>query len=451
MNKIYDVIVVGAGPSGLCAAISAARLGSSVLLVEKNSYPGGMNTAAMVGPLMTFHCGEKQIIKGIPEEIVQNLRKHDGTLGHVKDPIGVCSTITPVDSEMLKLVYFEMLAGEKNIRFMPNTFLLGTSVENGQIQSIDVVSKNGRQTFQGRVFIDSTGDGDLAAAAGCEYVTGRLKDGLSQPMTLMFKVDNVDLSAVCSYVKANPEQFIWDPACDLDSYIAVSGFFSQVEKARENGDFSVPRDRVLFFQGVRKGEITVNMTRVVEKSGVKTEDLCSAMLDAVGQVNQIMRFMKKYLPGFEKARLVSIADSIGVRESRKIVGRGTLTSADVIENRTHEDSIALCSYPIDIHDPLGADLQWIRKERECCYEIPFSCLIPKSIGNLAVTGRCISATHEALASARITPTAMATGEAAGVAAHISIRDKCSLPEVDVAKVQKQLARQGALPSKKFIE
>ena len=128
----------------------------------------------------------------------------------------------------------------------------------------------------------------------------------------------------------------------------------------------------------------------------------------------------------------------------------TLTSDDIIDNKTHEDSIALCAYPIDIHDPLGADLQWIRKERDCCYEIPFGCLIPKGYSNLLVVGRCISATHEALASARITPTSMATGEAAGVAVSIAVKDKLSFPEIEVSKVQKQLVKQGAIPSKKWI-
>lgn len=450
MNRIYDVIIAGAGPSGMTAAVSAARNGMSVLLIEKNSYPGGMNTAALVGPFMTFHSGDKQIIKGIPEEIIQRLSKHNATLYHVKDPIGVCSTITPVEPEMLKVVYFELLSEEKNIKFLSGAFLCDVKCENGNISSVDVYSKSGRNTYYGRYFIDATGDGDLSMLAGADFSLGRTKDGLAQPMTLMFKVAGVNFSEIVDYVRKNPEQFIWDSSCNLDEYLAVSGFFSQVVKARENGDFSVPRDRVLFFQGVRKGEITVNMTRVIEKSGVRADDLSSAMIQATCQVEEIMSFFKKYIPGFEDAYLVCIADSIGVRESRRITGVKTLTSDDIIDNKTHEDSIALCAYPIDIHDPLGADLQWIRKERDCCYEIPFGCLIPKGYSNLLVVGRCISATHEALASARITPTSMATGEAAGVAVSIAVKDKLSFPEIEVSKVQKQLVKQGAIPSKKWI-
>ena len=140
MKKVYDVIVAGAGPSGITASLSAARNGMNVLLIDKSAYSGGMNTAAMVSPLMTFHAGDKQVIKGIAQEIIDRLMQKNATLGHLPDPIGVVSTITPVDTEMLRLVYFEMLDEQQNINLLLHTFIDSAETENGRIKSINELS-----------------------------------------------------------------------------------------------------------------------------------------------------------------------------------------------------------------------------------------------------------------------------------------------------------------------
>ncbi|MDY4610455.1 MAG: FAD-dependent oxidoreductase [Sphaerochaetaceae bacterium] len=451
MNKTYDVIITGAGPSGMAAALSAARNGASVLLIEKNGYPGGMNTAAMVCPLMTFHSGETQIIKGIAQEIVDRLAERGATLGHIPDPIGMVSTITPIDPVILKLVYFEMLAKEPNITTLFHTFLTGATATSGKVASITVVNKSGAATYQGRCFIDATGDADLAYLCKAEFTQGRSKDGMSQPMSLMFKMGGVELDKIAEYVRANPEQFILSPACDLSKYLAVSGFFREVVKAKENGDLTVPRDRVLFFQGIRPDEIIVNMTRVTCLSGVNAKDLTQAEFEAHRQVDEIIRFFNKYLPGFEHAYIQNIADVTGVRESRRIIGRATLVAEDILENRSHETSVAMCAFPIDIHDPVGNELNWIRKERACRYDIPFEVMVPKHFSNLLVAGRCISATHEALASARISPTAMALGEAAGLAAAMAADANTAFDKLDVGQLQNRLVEQNAIPGKKWLE
>ena len=178
MKKIYDVVVLGAGSSGINAAISAARSGMSVLLVDKNGYPGGTNTSAMVAPLMTFHAGEQQVVRGIAQEIVDRLAARGGTLGHIPDPIGMVSTITPIDSELLKLVYFEMLAENPNITTLLHTFLESVEVEDNCIQAITVLNKSGKTTYKGKVFIDATGDADLAALSDCLLYTSDAADEL---------------------------------------------------------------------------------------------------------------------------------------------------------------------------------------------------------------------------------------------------------------------------------
>ena len=450
MKKIYDVVVLGAGSSGINAAISAARSGMSVLLIDKNGYPGGTNTSAMVAPLMTFHAGEQQVVRGIAQEIVDRLAARGGTLGHIPDPIGMVSTITPIDSELLKLVYFEMLAENPNITTLLHTFLESVEVEDNCIQAITVLNKSGKTTYKGKVFIDATGDADLAALSDVEFVQGRKNDGMAQPMSLMFSMDNVDLAQTKKYVQENPEQFILNPNCDLEKYLAVSGFFGVVAKAKENGDFPLPRDRVLFFQSVHSDEVLVNMTRVTKLSGVNAKDLTSAEFEAHKQVEIVENFLKKYIPGFENARLRCVAAMTGVRESRRIVGVQTLTSDMVINSSEHKDSVAICAFPIDIHDPVGSELNWIRKKKICCYDIPYGTMVPQKLTNLLVTGRCISATHEALASARISATAMALGQAAGLAASLSVQEKKACQDISVEKLQNLLEKHGAVPGKKWL-
>lgn len=449
MKKTFDVLVAGAGSSGICAAIAAARNGMQVLLLDQNGYPGGTNTACMVGPLMAFHDGQTQVVKGIAQEIVDRLTIRGGSLGHIPDPLGVVSTITPIDTELLKQVYFEMLLEESNITLLLYSRICDVQSKDGCLHSVTVLNKSGFAAYSAKVFIDATGDADMAVLAGAGYALGREQDGFCQPMSLMFSVCNVDLAQTTEYVRQNPDQFVLDPKCDLDRYLAVSGFFSLVEKAKQNDDFPLPRDRVLFFQGVHEGEVTVNMTRVPKFSGVDACDLTSVELQSHAQVDAAMVFLKKYIPGFANARLKNIASSTGVRESRRILGTKTLTAEMVLANRQQEDSVAVCAFPIDIHDPAGVSLS-CAQQSEGSYDIPYGVMLIPDFSNLLVTGRCISATHEALASARITPTAMALGQAAGTAASLAVQSSCGVQDVPIDLLQSSLYAQSAIPGKRWL-
>ena len=230
--------------------------------------------------------------------------------------------------------------------------------------------------------------------------------------------------------------------------MAVSGFFDIVNTAKEEGEFDIPRDRVLFFQGIYPGELFVNTTRILKRNGVPAEDLTKAEQEGYKQVFELIKFFRKYLPGFEKCYLEAVADEIGVRESRRFHCKYTLTINDVYEERVFPDSMAVCAFPIDIHDPKGCDLQWIRSKKVFCYDIPYGVMVPNKTDNLLITGRCIGAEHEALASARISPTAMALGQAAGVAAAISIQKGTVMSETNAALIQEKLREQGAVVSRK---
>lgn len=450
MLKTYDVIVAGGGPSGAIAAIAASRQGAKVLLIEKNGYLGGMNTAAMVCPLMTFHAGEKQIVKGIAEEIVQELISMNASLGHICDPLGVVSTITPIEPEVLKFVYFKILEKEENIEVLLHSVISAADCENGAVKSITVINKSGQSKFSAKTFIDATGDGDVAKFCKADYDEGRPGDGLSQPMTLMFKLGNVNFDKIYDYIDKNPEQFILNKDCDYRKYLAVSGFFNLVKQAKEKGDLNLSRDRVLFFQGINQGEIFVNMSRILKYKGTDTEDLTKSEMEAHKQITDIICFMKKYLPGFEETFLIQSASVTGVRESRRFQGNYTLTIDDVLGGKVHKDSVAVCAFPIDIHDPSGGNLNWVKQSVENCYDIPFRTMTPKKLKNLLVTGRCISATHEAMASSRITATAMALGEAAGIAAAIEAKNKMNFHEMDISLLQEKIKSSGGIYSKNLL-
>lgn len=450
MSETVDVLVAGAGPSGIMAALAAAREGASVRLIEKSTMLGGMNTAAMVCPLMTFHAGSTQIVRGLAQSAVDRLMERGGSLGHIPDPIGVASSITPIEPALLGQVYFDMLRGEPNIRLQLGTFLYRAKSEHARVTSVRAVSKSGSEEFSAKVFIDATGDGDLAALARMPFSVGRQWDAFSQPMTLLFKIGGIDFDSVRAYVRRHPEQFILGKqGTDMD-YVAISGYFDTVAHARQAGELAVDRDRVLLFEGVQPDEAIVNMTRVARLSALSAGELTRAEIEARKQVDDIVRFLRNSVEGFSACRLMEVGHAIGVRESRHVHGQYTLTEQDVLRGAAFDDSIAMCAFPIDIHDPSGQGLHWTQGEGESCYDVPFGIMVPKKAENLLVTGRCVSATHEAAASVRVTPTVMAMGEAAGIAAAMAAQRGLALADVDIAALQARILRHGGIPGRKYL-
>ncbi|MCL4514784.1 MAG: FAD-dependent oxidoreductase [Firmicutes bacterium] len=440
MELNADVVVIGGGPAGLAAAVAAARGGAGVLLVEQYGFLGGMVTTALVAPMMTFHAGSRQVIGGIGQEVVERLVALGGSPGHVPDLIGFVSTVTPFDPETLKLVALQM-ALEAGARLLLHGLLVDVSVQDGYIDAVRLQTKGGPVVVRGRVFVDCTGDGDLAARAGAPFVVGREGDGLTQPGTLMFRLGNVDFAAVRLAIERNPADFaLGDLADGVASFpkINVSGFFSAVKQARANGDFPLQRDRVLCFQGVRPDEATVNMTRIQRVDPASAEDLTRAEIEGRLQVAAAVQFLRKYVPGFSNAFLLQTGDQVGLRESRRITGDYVLTEEDVLEGREFPDAVARGAFPIDIHSPDGDGLKARRIGKGSSYAIPYRCLLPKGLENLLVAGRCISTSHEAHASTRVTPTCFATGQAAGAGAALAVRERTSPRGVKIEHLQSRL-------------
>lgn len=256
MELKYEVVVVGGGPAGVTAAIAAARQGASVLLVEQNGYLGGSLTCAGVGPQMTFHAGSTQVVRGIPDEIVERMKAKGFSPGHMEDFVGYASSITPFDAEGLKLVLEEM-ALEAGVTLLYHTVYTGCSVKNGHISSVTLYSKNGFFEAKADVFLDCSADADLATNAGIPSVYGRDKDNLAQPMTMNIKVNGVNREKVMDFVRGNRNDMLKTiPFDHLDQIprTGIQGAYSVIRAAKENGEFDVDRDMVLCFETNNPGE-----------------------------------------------------------------------------------------------------------------------------------------------------------------------------------------------------
>lgn len=318
-------------------------------------------------------------------------------------------------------------------------------VEN-KIESVQITTKSGPYQIFAKQFIDTTGDADLAYLSGAPFLQGREGDKLTQPMTMKFRMCGVDLAKVKQYMLEHPDEFYkktpFDELEDLQ-LSGVMGFFKHWQEA----DLPINRDQVLFFTGPGHDEVLVNTTRIQELDGTNVEDLTEAEVLGRKQVRMVSDFMIRCLPGFENAKLTSVGAQIGVRESRRIDGQYALQIEDVISGRPFDDCIARSGYPIDIHDPTGKGVTAAWVKGDGAYDIPYRCLIPKVVENLLVAGRCISTTHEALATTRLTPSCMATGQAAGTAAGIACRRNITPLNMDVSELQEQLRLGGALLSR----
>ena len=427
----YDVLVVGGGNAGCAAALAAARTGARTLLVERYGFLGGTATAAMVGPWMTFHSGHDRIIGGIAQEIVERLKALGGSPGHIHDSSDYVPTITPFDPEILKALLFDVMR-ESKVDLLLHALVVGTERDAaGAMRGATFATVGGMRTVHARRTIDATADAFVAFDAGCTVQQGDAR-GRVQPASLMFRLSHVDMAAVAAYVREYPDQMrtsLPPGERTADTLTAVAGLYDLWHAAQHEG-IDVPRELVSFFISPYADEVTVNMTRVTEIDPLDPADLTRAEIEARGQAMRLVAFFRERVPGFAKARIAATATQIGVRESRRIVGEYTLTRDDILAARIFPDAIARSAYPIDIHNPSGSGTTTHRLADGASYEIPYRCLVPQRVDDLLVAGRCISTTHEALASTRLTPTVMTFGQAAGTAAALSI--VANVPPRDLA-------------------
>jgi 2-polyprenyl-6-methoxyphenol hydroxylase-like FAD-dependent oxidoreductase len=439
-----DVLVVGGGPAGIAAAIAAARSGARTGLAERYGFLGGTATAGLVGPFMGVFEGNAervQLIRGLFDEIVRRMEDLGGAIhpskvirgeGHSGFRLSGHNGVTPFEPETLKLVAAEMCL-EAGVRLSLHSRFIAPILEGDRIGGVILATKAGLQAIRASVVVDCSGDGDVAMAAGVPMVKGRESDGLGQGVTLFFRVKNVDTERVERYAKEHPQDGV-----------AGKPFGSLVAEAKAAGDFTLPRDRINFYRTPDPGVWGVNASRIVRIDPTSADELTRAEIEGRRQVVELLRFLRKYVPGCEQAQLAVTATQIGVRESRRIVGEHTLTLEDLQAGRHFADAVVFYNYPVDIHSPTdgtGGILNEIPIAP--VYQIPYRSLVPLRVEQLLVAGRCLSATHEAAAAARVMPACFAMGQAAGTAAALALAAGTTVRRLDPESLRRRLREQGA--------
>ena len=434
----YDVIVVGGGPAGICAAIASARQGVKTLLVEQNGFCGGMATAGLVGPFMTCYDskGEKMIIKGLFEEIVDRLVARDFAI-HPKDVMGGTAFtswikighdhVTPFESEGLKLVLDEMLC-EAGVEVLYHTTFLEPVLIENKIVGIKVASKSGIETIESNVVIDCTGDGDVAYRSGVPFEMGNEELGLIQPATMFYHISNVDSDALEADIEANIDNFYRKDGVNYRS------LHWRVTEARENGDWSLDRVSIGVFRMPKKDEWCVNTSRIMGIDSTDNKSLTKAEFEGRRQVDEITRFFRKYVPGCKDARIKATASHIGIRESRHIKGEYRLTADDLLNAKVPEDSVFIAANSVDVHGRFGPRSNEYVPINGNYYGVPYRSLVPIKIDGLLVAGRCLSADSTAAGAVRVMPPCMAMGQAAGTAAALSIKNNCTVRDLNVKEL-----------------
>jgi len=460
-EKEYDIIVAGGGMAGVMSAIAAARNNAKVLIIDQNGYFGGSLTACGVGPMMTFFAGEKQVIKGLGEELVQRMKARDYSPGHILDSTNFISYVTPFSAEGMKIVLDEMIE-EAGCDVLFHTYMIGVDYKDDKITSLYLSNKNGVSKYHAKIFIDASGDGDIANASNVAMQVGRECDNAMQPMTMNLKLYGVDTTKLKAVVHEDPTRF---PRLNRDikvmdttSRLSFIGFEKEFNEAKSRGEISIPREDILFFETNILGEVIMNTTRVINHNGVDAQSISEAEMIARKQCEELYHFVRKYIPGFENAQVAFSGPSIGMRSTRQIIGKYVLSAQDIISRKKFTSTIAHSGYPIDIHNPKGEGTTAIHASNkeineqdahafdrsifDDYYSIPFEVMMTNEYKNLLVCGRCVSASFEAQAAIRLTPTITAMGQACGVAATMALESE-NVNDVNIAKLQDMLIQQGS--------
>ena len=411
-----DVLVAGAGPAGVSAAVCAARLGAKTCLVEQTGMVGGVSTSG----LMSHWTGETR--GGIYEEILDRSKDSD-------DP-ALRRTIHP---DRLQDAYLAMLS-EAGAALRLHTFVSAPLMEDGRVAGIVAESKSGRQALRAKVVVDATGDGDVAARAGAAFELGREGDHAMQPMTLMFKLGGVDTARA-----------IFPPSFETTVQVPDGEI-----QALGRAELPAPAGHVLLYRSTLPGVVTVNMTNCTHVDGTKAEDLTRAQVACHGQIEPIVAFLRRRAPGYEHCFVLSSAAQIGVRETRHFKGVETITEEDILAARVFPDWVVTkAHFNFDIHNVQGAGLDANGCQHQFSqrkgYTIPYGCLVPEKLDGLLLAGRSISGTHKACSNFRAMPICANVGQAAGIAAALAARAGVRPRDLPVADIQAELRKQGVEP------
>lgn len=408
-----EVLVCGAGPAGIGAALQAARNGAKTMLIEYQDCLGGVATAGM----MSHWTGSSS--SKILREICSRMAEKSRALGGLDGQAGEMS----INHEALKITLQEMMR-EAGVRCLFYTLACGTIVEENTLCGVIAENKSGRGVIWAKCVVDATGDGDVAASAGVEYFKGREEDQKMQPCTLMFKVGGVD------YARAVfPGSFETKVPTEKGELQAL---------AKELLPF--PAGHVLLYPQHTPGTVCCNMTNCIGVDATDAVSLSHALEVCRSQQEPIVKFLREYVPGYENCWLMSSGSLLGVRETRHFKGVQSLQADDILTARVYDNWVVRRAFfNFDVHNMTGPSLdktgiqhEWKQPES---YTIPYGCLVPEKLDGLLLSGRNISGSHLAHSNFRVMPICIAVGEAAGVACALSVKTGKKLRDIDAGDIQ----------------
>ncbi|TNJ65553.1 FAD-dependent oxidoreductase [Paenibacillus hemerocallicola] len=417
----YDIVIVGAGVGGICAALAAARLRRSVLLVEEMKEIGGTGVHSAVSLICMFRDKNgRPINNGIHRELFPQAY----TVG--KGLFDVEETVPTYDEKELKEKYEALLKAEPLIAVWTDCKVTGVVTETDKIVSITVAPGEGEPvSVNGDFFLDATADGNLSAMAGAEFQIGREEDGKLQTATVTFKMTGFDPSKL-----QNSRIATWGGIRSLRQELTV-----HYKQLKEEGGTRNPRPSVLCFPYPDGRGILFNSTAVTDVDPTSAESVAAGMREGTEQALQLAEAVKRH-PAFAEAEVEFVAPKLGVREGRRVIGDYVLTADDCLNARKFDDMVAACAYSLDIHDPLGGGAKLVKIGDPGYYHIPYRALIAKGRKNLLLSSRCISGTHEAHSSYRVMSGVSAIGEAAGTAAALAVWSKANdARDVSAARIR----------------
>ena len=408
----FDVIVLGSGPAGIGAAVTAGRKGAKTLLIEQCGRVGGISTAGMMSHF-TGRVGNR-----LYSEVLQRAAEKNYFPGQAK--------IQTIDPELLTLTYLEMLE-EAGVEILLYTTFVDSVMEGDRVTGVICLNKGGFCAYSAKVVVDATGDGDAAYKSGAEYIKGRETDGKMQPATLMFKVGGVE-----------PDRAVFPGS--FETLVPTEKGELQA-LAREM--LPHPAGHVLLYKSTIPGVVTCNMTNVIDVDGTSAEDLTYAEIVCRKQMPKIVDFLREYVPGYENCYLLGSASLMGIRETRHFKGLYTLTEREILEAVQHEDAVVFdAHFNFDVHNVSGAGLDETGCQHQFKqpkgYTIPYGCMVPEKIDGLLLSGRNISGTHMAHSNFRVMPICMGIGEACGVAAAIAARSGRNLRDLKAEEIRRIL-------------
>lgn len=445
----YDVVVVGGGTTGVCAAVASARAGAKTALVEMQGFLGGnaCNGMAWYG----FHStGDyRQVVAGLPLEIIERLRIMEGASAFCEDPVS--GSMVQVNPTLLKLECLKMCL-ESGVALHLHSMVTEVECCRPGEQRVIAYCKTSRTRFVSRVLIDCTDSGDVAVQAGAQWHRGRQEDGKMQVASSTLLVGGINMREVLAYFDEHPDQLrpIPVPREELRALVkrmhtapvfGMGAFPDLIAKAKKDGLTDYPRDRLVGQAFVQTGEMFLVASRVEDADPNDEAAYTKAEITGTLQMEATLKLLRGYLPGCQNARIAGSGHTIGLRETRHVIGDYFLTGEDLMRAVPFQDSIALGAYHLDVHSP---DHQGIDTGHPPVYRIPYRSLLPKGLDGILIAGRAYSANHIAQASTRVIPIAGATGQAAGAAAALSVSRHRTPRDIDIQELQAALRESNAM-------